>query len=1202
MALLGCAEASSSGDALATGTQAIQGGDTTDVTHSTSLPEVAVPIVFPTDTLPIEKGFCSASIIQRDIVLTAAHCVCPSATKAADISVSLDRIGTVAVRRVFQDDHANTAGLCGSGSLKDSDKTKDLSILVLERNLTEAELPGVMPVYTSGDFLDKVFNFPPTSPQFFGTMTIIGWAGGPGSHDNFGALRKGTPGNSVHFGLQRGLLGFGCEDAYVIEIATQGVAQTFQTDSGGPITFRENGLTDTQFGVASAGEKGSIDLQGTRWWSPTWDNGAGNGAFIRKYLDDADGDGVRDAVDNCNPKTHPACAHSVSLCANPSQEDSDGDGVGDACDNCPSVANPLQLDFDGDGLGDACDPCPELASLGTLDSDGDGVPDVCDNCPNVPNPRLPCSQAGACAGGAKSQCLQESLQGGLPTCSGQPDADRDGRGDACDACPNIPSLVINANSNLVAEEREQQAHEGDLCDRVPQFIPRQIRVPVQTPVWGAPDPTGPANLRNTILLDATATFGRLPSPTSATGVATPPLSGSVGFRYCDCFNAATGQFEDKEGCLTNNCPAEAGAFNDAASDWDPITVGSSYPGWTKFVFEPLGPETRGALLLRPQAFSGEIFTPEKGNFVVYANADELEPTRIGRREMLAWRFAKDLTSSGQGGSVQAHPFPAGGDLQVGGLFWSRAFVSGQTSVRDQSADGRLRDVYSYASSLNSWTLELEQQPPAPAPMDCFGADCGPFFDPNIKGWIVQPVVDPTLRFGLADALPQPAWLLPGVAGSVVAVGTPTGAALDVTDFLSPTVVQLLQSGGFAWLPPVESGAKLRQQRNTTQAFITTSPWRQSGPLVELVSTPEGSLSIPTSGTSIQCSAGQVLARCSGGLRCVIPCDGVVGNSPSYRAADPSCLLEADRRHNDESPFVCDAGGTVCTPGTLACTGACFVPCDGLVGCVQNGKFGDEQPELCGASDAGLAAAMAQPPFSEPALAAQPLSAFVPGDREDAVSVYSATESLVFLVGGYRDAEPTREIWLYDTTQRRFRREFREGPLRPLTVLAATYDATARTLLVLDELELVALPDIGGELAGKAKGKPAAPPGSTKGPNPPKARKVRLVAHDLTTGQSTLLSTWVRGPAADRLALVPLEDGSFVLLRSGSSLPVTFALRARRQGDALKWLGLRVLPGRMVLTPQPTDVGIAIALRRDDKIELELLQPQQLHPGPAPVEM
>ena len=100
-------------------------------------------------------------------------------------------------------------------------------------------------------------------------------------------------------------------------------------------------------------------------------------------------------------------------------EDADGDGVPNACDNCPSVPNTTQLDQDSDGLGDACDRCP-LDPDNDLDDDGlcaevdpcpldpqndrdhDGICESDDNCPLLRNPD-------------------------------QADSDRDGRGDACSA-------------------------------------------------------------------------------------------------------------------------------------------------------------------------------------------------------------------------------------------------------------------------------------------------------------------------------------------------------------------------------------------------------------------------------------------------------------------------------------------------------------------------------------------------------------------------------------------------------------------------------------------------------------------------------------------------------------------------------------------------------------------------------------------------
>ncbi|MEM7153820.1 MAG: amidohydrolase family protein [Myxococcota bacterium] len=101
-------------------------------------------------------------------------------------------------------------------------------------------------------------------------------------------------------------------------------------------------------------------------------------------------------------------------------DDADGDGVADADDNCPSVFNPIrpldgdiQGDNDADGLGDVCDLCPldpgedcEVPDI--FDQDGDGVEDPADNC-----------------------LLDENAD--------QNDADEDGQGDACDACPMVPN-------------------------------------------------------------------------------------------------------------------------------------------------------------------------------------------------------------------------------------------------------------------------------------------------------------------------------------------------------------------------------------------------------------------------------------------------------------------------------------------------------------------------------------------------------------------------------------------------------------------------------------------------------------------------------------------------------------------------------------------------------------------------------------------
>jgi hypothetical protein len=185
------------------------------------------------------------------------------------------------------------------------------------------------------------------------------------------------------------------------------------------------------------------------------------------YMDDRDGDGIPDQLDNC------------PFVPNRDQLDTDGDGVGDACDNCPFVANPDQSDLDGDGIGDACD----------LDMDGDGVCQgtvgnkkcqnadgtyrLNDNCARIPNPDqantrqylvsngfMPASWTGGECGMTPGDACCGDVDGdGLPNatdpCARWPqqlplsekpasilctsDMDGDGVADWADNCPTVPN-------------------------------------------------------------------------------------------------------------------------------------------------------------------------------------------------------------------------------------------------------------------------------------------------------------------------------------------------------------------------------------------------------------------------------------------------------------------------------------------------------------------------------------------------------------------------------------------------------------------------------------------------------------------------------------------------------------------------------------------------------------------------------------------
>ena len=150
---------------------------------------------------------------------------------------------------------------------------------------------------------------------------------------------------------------------------------------------------------------------------------------------DADGDTVRDNVDNC------------PSIANTDQANNDGDAQGDACDpdddndtvndtsdNCQFVANADQKNTDGDAQGDACDP----------DDDNDGVADSADACPAGAVGLGDDLDGDGCKSGEDSDDDGDGVADTADNCPvdanpGQEDVDADGKGDACDATDDRPA-------------------------------------------------------------------------------------------------------------------------------------------------------------------------------------------------------------------------------------------------------------------------------------------------------------------------------------------------------------------------------------------------------------------------------------------------------------------------------------------------------------------------------------------------------------------------------------------------------------------------------------------------------------------------------------------------------------------------------------------------------------------------------------------
>ena len=161
---------------------------------------------------------------------------------------------------------------------------------------------------------------------------------------------------------------------------------------------------------------------------------------------DDDADGIPDAQpDNCR------------LDRNPDQADGDGDGYGDVCppvdsdadgqidddDNCDLVVNPDQGDLDGDDTGDACD----------RDDDGDRFDDGFDNCPTVYN-------------------LEPTDTDGDGLINDQLDGDGDGVGTACDpdesvlTPPSSPPPETEPEPDRVPPEVSVRAGRGQSLEQL----------------------------------------------------------------------------------------------------------------------------------------------------------------------------------------------------------------------------------------------------------------------------------------------------------------------------------------------------------------------------------------------------------------------------------------------------------------------------------------------------------------------------------------------------------------------------------------------------------------------------------------------------------------------------------------------------------------------------------------------------------------
>lgn len=259
-------------------------GDAKNVTFSRQLPEAAVgSVTFDTGTQ------CSGTLVRRDVVLTAAHCFCDAGLKDGEkritftLPVEKSDDPAVAYRKIrAKDSHIKFFGdpyeLCHPTSGGAEASATDIALVFLESSFTPSDIPELPDLYTGKDFFGRMMDSA-TTGFFQGPLLVTGLAG-----SFFPALvvEQGSV-NNVHFQQSCGFLGLGgCTPYWVRVETTNGSVQVEHGDSGGPLTFRPNGGRPTIFAVTSriVGSNPPV----AELFSPTWENGDGNGDFLEGLL------------------------------------------------------------------------------------------------------------------------------------------------------------------------------------------------------------------------------------------------------------------------------------------------------------------------------------------------------------------------------------------------------------------------------------------------------------------------------------------------------------------------------------------------------------------------------------------------------------------------------------------------------------------------------------------------------------------------------------------------------------------------------------------------------------------------------------------------------------------------------------------------------------------------------------------------------
>lgn len=742
----------------------------------------------------IQNLTCSGTVVSRDHVLTAAHCICGSLGGVSSVTFHLPQDGGYNYNADHWVVHPEWRNLCNT-QFSGGPRAADLAVLTLESEIPEdvVETPAALsldPITAANDGLGAL---------------VVGFGGTESNDSDKGAgwRRHGWTGPPVV--LKKDPCGFmeqnHCNDDWEWELVISYGAYTAKGDSGGPLIKLMGGTEfNTVVGVTSGYYQDAFlgnKSDAVSVWAPTG-SGTGtspdNATFLMQALGgDADGDGVPEANDNCPASFCTDKGVPVRNCKNPLQLDTDNDGWGDEyCDNCKpetclqlnmvpteiACHNPSQSNRDGDDWGDRCDTCPSW-QVPLTDSDGDHVGDACDNCNGTMNPTATCDQDGGCVlPGQWDVCLTEEMPDGNMEgrCLGQTDMDGDGLGEECDTCPDIPTLLGEVNSNGIAEDSAGVQPLADVCDRVPLALLAPQRVEVLK-LQDLPLKQGDGrDVDDLVRISGGSFLGRVSKSTAGSPIR---FDDHVRFMHCNCVSPM-GRKLALEECVgaKKQCSSISPLKN---SNWHGISLDVTLP--------------------YPGTISPGTDTPFTMNFETWD-----EPAQFGHSYDMTWSWWSDVQTGRVKGYLEDPNLPwdptNNRSTTHGAILTEVRNLSGVvTSNRDSTYS--LRDTYQmFDTPLYKVNGDIQQPKVSWSDRLCGSSGC---FEWILPSDFRNPARDP---FDTEFSKPL---VLFGWDDEVYVAGE-AGDYARITDKVSVGIRRALldEHGSHVWMTPSEAGYRVKR--------------------------------------------------------------------------------------------------------------------------------------------------------------------------------------------------------------------------------------------------------------------------------------------------------------------------------------------------------------------------------------------------------